>query len=470
MTPETIPFSSIVLADRIRKTYSGIEELADSIEAQGLIQPLVLEATTDSDLTTYRLVAGGRRHAALTSLGVTTLYHGVSSDPSRPGFLLADLSADVLRSLLIEISENHNREDLDWRDDLAAIVKAWYMWEREQHVNGEPALRRLFGDLVKVPYADVTNGLLIHEDVVANPDRYAECSSIFAAYQKFLKIKADAVAKIAAEKSFAKVPAFRADAQPTPPLILEPTADGERPPVVIPLSQSLLNTNGLDFMASLPPDSFDHIITDPDYAVDVDRLEAGVGDAAAGVVQDSISESLRDLERFLYEAFRVTRNFCVFWYDLDHHEKLQRMAVSVGWRVQRWPLTWHKIDHRSNGAPQHNFPKSTEWAMVLRKPSATLAQVQTSSCFSHPSGDTVRAFGHPFAKPDPVWRWLFNAVAVKGQTILDPFAGKGSCPVAAVGWGLRPVATEIQEVHFNDLVLNVAGAYRKVLGTNVQFA
>jgi len=225
-------------------------------------------------------------------------------------------------------------------------------------------------------------------------------------------------------------------------------------------------------MESLPDHQFDHIVTDPDYGISVDRLEASVGDAASGVAQATIQHSLDDLTRFLIQSERLIRpqGFCVFWYDLDHHEKLQELARDVGFRVQRWPLTWVKSDYRSNAAPSHNFCKNVEYAMVCRKPNAVLAQVQMSSVFSCPSLDTIRRFNHPFAKPIDVSKWIFNAIAIKGQTTYDPFLGSGAISVAAAQWGLRPMGSEINIDHYSNAVLNIQGAYRVLLGENVRFS
>jgi ParB-like chromosome segregation protein Spo0J len=42
MNPNSIPFTSIVLGERGRSTYNGIEQLAESIRLNGLVQPIVL--------------------------------------------------------------------------------------------------------------------------------------------------------------------------------------------------------------------------------------------------------------------------------------------------------------------------------------------------------------------------------------------------------------------------------------------
>lgn len=51
---------------------------------------------------------------------------------------------------------------------------------------------------------------------------------------------------------------------------------------------------------------------------------------------------------------------------------------------------------------------------------------------------------HPNQKPVALWRWVFEKMELSaGQTVFDPFAGSGSCGVAALQSGLNYVGCEI---------------------------
>lgn len=483
--PETITLSQISLGERGRTTYSGIESLADSIEGHGLIQPIVLvpisiphyeDEEYRGDVEGYGLDAGGRRFHALKLLldqgrwdGV--LYHASTSTKGRPGFVLKGVDQSTpLNRLMTEIAENLDREDVDWRDEVRMLTRAWRLAKANADSVSETLLMRDFGAMLGCGYADLQAANAVHDDMIANPDFYKDITGLRAAYSKLLKRNADDLTKIRATRSIMSEPLMTKDS-PSVQAQSEPEPDGS-PSVVIPITKSFIHTNSLDLMKSLPAGSFDHIVTDPDYAVSVERLEASVGGASEGVVQESIKESLANLFAFIELAYPASRDgaFCVFFYDLDHHEKLQSHAIAVGWRVQRWPLIWEKTDYRSNAAPSHNFCKNIEYAMVLRKPNATLIKAQMSSVFHGPSADTVKAFGHPFAKPLDLWKWIYSAISIKGQTIFDPFLGRGSSAVAAVEWGLRPTGAEINIDHYSNAVVNIQDAYKKVIGQNVRFS
>jgi len=475
MIPETILLEQVDLGDRGRTSYNRIEELAQSIKDNGLIQPIVLVPLCDgpSGLNChFGLDAGGRRFRALQLLETKVLYHATTSDPTRPGFVLKgeDQSAPLKR-LFTEIAENLDRDNLDWRDEMRLLTRAYRLSEAEANAEGKHILMRDFGAMLGVGYAELQAAVAIHDDVVVNPERYKDCQGIRAAYTTLLKINAEEMNKLAAAKSIQRSPLMDRTDEP----VVEVRAQDEPErvaPIHLPLSQAFFNQDAIEFMKGLPAEKFDHIITDPDYGVSKERLAASVSGASAGVAHETIQHSLASMAAFIVESFRLIKpqGFLVFWYDLDHHEKLQQMASNIGFAVQRWPLIWHKTDYRSNAAPAHNFCKNIEYAMVCRKPNAVLTKVQMSSVYQCPSGEIVRELGHPFAKPYELWTWIYTAVAIKGQSVFDPFFGCASSSIAALRWGLRPVGCEISPEHYAGGIMNLQTAYRKELGNNVTFS
>src|SRR5437667_7760504 len=95
----TIPTSSIIIqrSDRQRRELTAIDELAESIQRIGLINPPVV--TADGVL-----VAGERRLTACRALGWTSI----------PVQFVEELSDYELQT--IELEENVKRVDLPWQD------------------------------------------------------------------------------------------------------------------------------------------------------------------------------------------------------------------------------------------------------------------------------------------------------------------------------------------------------------------
>ena len=370
----------------------------------------------------------------------------------------------TLSNLLSEIAENLARADLDWKDQLNLIVKAYRLATIEANARGEELLKQDFALMIDVDYQELKAAIAIQQDVKDHPARYECVTSIRGAYAELLKENARYVSQLAAKKTLAIT---------LPPLVDRTVHEqaAETQEVSIDISNFFHNIDGIGYLQGCPPETFDHIITDPDYALDVETLSANSDYASAGVHQITPEASLRDLEAFLFHSHRTLKpqGFCIFFYDLDHHEKLQTLAKQAGFRVQRWPLIWRKTDAYSNASPQHNFTKDVEYAMVCRKHSATLVAVQTSCVFECGSANVVKSLGHPFAKPFDLWRWIYNAVAIEGQTVFDPFVGCGSSAIAALRCGVRPIGCEIDEHFYNLLLINLQTEYTRLVGGKVKF-
>lgn len=475
--PQTISLTSIDLGTRGRTSYNGIEELAESIEHNGLIQPIVLskDIRLDTMESFYRLVAGGRRLTALRSLGVTDLHHGVTSVPGTYGFVLKGEAGTELSNLLTEIAENLDREDVPWQDAVRMLVRAARLCRQDAHVAGHMIVMRDLGAILGCGYQDLRAAEAVHDDVVANPQDYVNVPSIRGAYQVLLKkqqkhLEAELVSRMA----------NRVQVGPSPVLVpptdekfwIEADKIEATPPVVIPLSEKFFNCNGI-YRLQFCKEEFDHIICDPDFAVSKERLEAGIVGAAAGLAQDSTEASLVDLEQFIRQAFHAlrTKGFLVFFYDLDHHEKVQSWCTAAGFATQRWPVVWHKTDYRSNASPQCNTTKDMEYICLARKAGTVFSKDGPEKSVWSGAGDfAFKEFGHPFAKPRWLWHRIFNLVAIKGQRVFDPFVGSGSSAVAGIEWGLDFSGCEIQEQHYNSLILNCQKEYRKLVGEHAQFA
>lgn len=461
--PPTIPFSSIIFGSRARTLYDGITELAESIRLRGNVTPIGLHPLPDG---TFLLVHGGRRYRAMESLGITELDFGIFAVPGRGGYVIASPDSNESDDIMCELIENLHRESLDWRDELRLLVKGWRHEKRKADLNNDTLTFTTYAHIIGVPAADIKAANRVHDDLIANPERYKDCTTLLMAYRftfcDVLKTLEAGMANNITTNGRDNKPDTNSteEANKTAATVESETAS----PVVISLTSRFRLGNSLDYLETERP-QFDHIICDPDFAISKERLDVGVnnvpGKMETGIAQKSIEGSLADLQRFLHCAFNSVRNYCIFFYDLDHHEKCQQMAIVAGFKVQRWPIVWIKPGHQSNAAPQHNFTKNVEWAMVCRKDGATLATPGPATAIVLPKGNVEATFGHPFAKPIDLWTRIYSAVCRPGQTTFDPFGGAMSSVVAAIRFGLQPSAMELQEQHFNRGLLNVQEEYKR---------
>jgi ParB family chromosome partitioning protein len=94
-----IDIDKVVIRDRIRKDYGDVQELADDIKENGLINP----PTVTPD---FELIAGERRYRALKLLGYQQIEVRIMT------------VRDALHQLKMEISENENRKDFTFSEKM----------------------------------------------------------------------------------------------------------------------------------------------------------------------------------------------------------------------------------------------------------------------------------------------------------------------------------------------------------------
>ena len=108
---------------RTRFSHESLEELADSIRAHGILQPLSVRRLSTSQ---YELISGERRLRAAEMAGLSHV----------PCILV---KAGDLESSLLALVENLQRRDLDFGEEATALQKLIFTY----HLSQEEAARRV---------------------------------------------------------------------------------------------------------------------------------------------------------------------------------------------------------------------------------------------------------------------------------------------------------------------------------------
>lgn len=475
-----IDISSIEVTDRIRQDFGDITDLAASIASEGLIQPIVVTAN-------HRLVAGERRLRAHRHLGLSTI---------KAVYIEVLDEAHLTR---LEASENIMRRDFSWQERVLAVDKVHRRMSVESMLKSQTWGVRETGRLLNMAKSPVGYAVFVAEYLHKNDVEVMSAESLADAYRILVKRQEEVANALLVKSSIPKTPAadaprkkleipsvdfFTPNAATFIPGIGSPddvdempvlgSAAPEKPATIIPLSQMLLREtshNELKTLESLGSGCCDHIITDPPYGIDVANLQQSQGgqDVSDVKTEHDVEENIDLLRAFFPLAFRALRDkgFLVLWCDVSWWGDLELEARTAGFSVQNWPLIWHKTSSCSNQAAQYNFTKNFEVAMVCRKGNATLVKHQPSSIYTCGAEDS-KLLGHPFAKPESLWKWLYEAVAMRGADVLDPFVGVGSSMIPAIKMGLRPRGIECSDVHYGRLVANIQSLY-KTVDANVTF-
>lgn len=106
--PTTLPLSALYTQAQPRRRFERIEELAESIRAQGVLQPLLVKP--DGDGQRYRVIAGERRLRAAHLAGLTEV-------PVR----ILNLTDEEAR--VVALLENLQREDLNPYEETVGVLE-----------------------------------------------------------------------------------------------------------------------------------------------------------------------------------------------------------------------------------------------------------------------------------------------------------------------------------------------------------
>lgn len=477
-----VSLDEIQVGQRVRRDFSHVPELAESIKEHGLIQPIVL--TYDK-----RLIAGESRIRAVKSLGWTTIravFRGVLDD--------AQLT-------ILEATENNARQNLTWQERCLSVDKVHRLRATNAAMSGEAWGVRETGRLLGQSKSNVGLATYIAEYLHANDEQIWKAESLQDAFRVLSKRKDDEVNRLLATQTIPVearqtkyIPPVRPTAPDLPddeffsggstpfvPGISSPDETDEQPASLpgintIPLSRMLIHADAVEYLKSVPDDTYDHIITDWPYGIDMDYLNAnnlhgGLKDLDTVKDEHTVVGNMELHANIIPAFYRVLRpgGFFITWTDFMQWQRGYDLAINAGFSVQRWPLVWHKTSSCMNQTAQYNFTKNYEIAMVARKGTGTLIKAQPSSIWTGGNDIEAKALGHPFAKPFGLWNWIYDAVTVRGNHILEPFAGRGSSIIPAIRRGLRFTAVECNPDHHSALVVNISNLY-KSLDPNVTFS
>tara|TARA_R110000796_G_scaffold71635_10_gene162626 strand:+ start:3791 stop:5314 length:1524 start_codon:yes stop_codon:yes gene_type:complete len=483
-----LPIADIVIKERGRKDYGDIEGLSQSIKEVGFIAPIVLNQRNE-------LIAGERRLKAHILLGlehVAYVYRETLTES---------------QELELELAENADRKQMKWHEDTVLIARCHRAKIKETtlgvldpralailEASGKREWgQRQTGNLMGVALGQVSMALRIAQSIEERDEEVLAAPHIKGALDILVKRREDEVLKLSAGMSKTAQTSGPAHSIPTIPSMSSAapsdagvlgggvfdilTANNPAPeisedtgPITIPISEMFIHADVQEYLPTRGAHSFDHIITDPPYAIDVANMGElkKVSTDIKGTHQ--VEENLALLEWFIPEAFRVTRDkgCLIMWCDPMHFRQLHDWGLAAGWRVQRWPLIWHKLSACKNQAPHQNTTKNFEFAIRMRKGNAVLNNPVSSSIITADNPEAMM-YDNPFAKPFEVWKWLIEMTCLPGQTIGDFFGGNFSLARAAINLGHNPVSCELEGVQYNKGITDIQKLYQTMTMGDVVF-
>lgn len=479
----------------MRKDLGDIQGLAQSIDRHGLIQPIVL------DHENY-LIAGERRlraHELLKKEEIDFVYR-------------EQVPVDVQAEL--EFEENYWRKSMSWQEEALGILNIYRKKKLASALEGwiEP-YQQVVAQMFGMSVGTVNYVLAVAKKLEQEKDpkgRWHSFNNASEAYR--LGILADEEERITAfnaeqtkkqvntvaqQQEAAKVAeqitqitespdllAFERERYAANPLNTTPFDEywAEKQKYANEVKNTIYISNRFfhgDCIAFMSDPSrigmFDHIVTDPPYAIDVSLMNQ---ESAGGKMVDidrledahQVEENMELLKKFFPAAWQCTgdKAFVIVCCDISQWTFLKALAEGSGFAVQEWPYIWKKPSAMNNCA-QYNTTKDYEIMMLCRKPSTTVMNKRNTSFTMASNAEVTKLTGHPFAKPFELTRDLVEMISLKGQKILDPFMGGGSMVVEMLKMERSAFGCEKEDHWFNSALDNVKQLFYRKQNSNYVF-
>lgn len=434
-----MPISKVkVLAERGRKKFEGITELAESIKKHGLINPILVDRSTSA------VIAGERRLRACTVLSVVWNEQDEKSTPpdhpvrdilsgNIPVTYRDQLKGDKLKE--IELEENVCRKELEWPEQI-------FLQEQIDTLK-----RSLYGDSTAANpdgWSLEKTANLVGEgrSAVSNKINFArelkkEDPSVLARLRN-LPLTA-AIKEYEQMKTAQKVERLHAQGSLT-------------------LNTSLLHGDSRSLIKTLPDNSIDLLLTDPPFGIPELTDSAGTsrGETTSYTAKlkpdDNLDQALAaklidDLAPEWFRVLKPSSHFYIF-FAWEIYNDLRRSLINAGFEVCPVPIIW---DKGRSTAPFRGYEPAPGYEPVLFGHKPPRAKRLNDACrmvFTYGTVSSSKKL-HPFEKPQELLCEFIRLSTNIGDVILDTFGGSGSTIVAAASLGRSAIAFEKDKENFS---------------------
>jgi len=212
------------------------------------------------------------------------------------------------------------------------------------------------------------------------------------------------------------------------------------------VSKRYIQGDAFKVMKKMKKETFELIITDPPYGIDVgDTTAAG----ELGVFEDSKDWMHKHMPQFFKECHRVmTENSHMYvFFAISYYEFLIKCGEEAGFTFDPLPLIWVKGKYTGKSGDPIRYPgRSYEMILYFRKGNMPLVKPgMRNVIIVDPVLGTDKI--HPTEKPADLIRDLLRRSGHPGIRVLDPMAGSGATLHACMQWGYLPVGIELDEAY-----------------------
>ena len=444
--------TAIRIEDRARKDIGDIQSLINSIERDGLLNPIIVDETN-------LLIAGERRYQACKELGHATI----------PCRVIQGLNGGD--ELIIEFVENVERKDFTWSEALELKYKLHIYWQDQTAGWGF----RETADKLKVSIGGLSSDLTMAGALAVFPHLKEEATKAKAkdAYKKLqqqgeaivalknlsqgeqdnltrmMKGEAGVVFKIPQEGGKGAAGSVE-PASPTNPMQndSDPATGRFDTKAIDQLPAFTYEICGWEeLIVKIPDGSVGFAELDPPYAIafnetygQTTNIKSTETDWTVEQLYDHMNKLLKQLHTKMLD-----NSWVLCWTGKEHWLEMNEIAIDVGFETQP-PGIWAKPSGSSN-TPSTNMISTYETFLLFRKGKATFNVPSFNSVQECPPAPASQRT-HQWEKPIKLYNTFFSAIGKPKSLFFSPFAGSGASMVSATLNGMTPIGCDIRQKYF----------------------
>lgn len=407
-----------------------VGNLKESILTKGLLHPIVLHETTDSDIEEpYTLVAGRHRLESISQLHSEEkafLFDGVPVEVNHiPAVGVVSLSAADLAEA--ELEENILHAQLNWKERARALTIIAELREKENPKSTNQSIAREIK----------SKGDTRHENVIAKEVRDAKILSEHLENPAVSKARnATEALGIVYKNEEAKLEAEQ---------IRRNTAKAKKG-VDIQVHHGDLT----EILPTMDENIFDLIVADLPYGIGADTAGFRKRTVEHHNYTDDKETAEGLMKAVIVEGFRVAKlraNMFIFG-DVDLFPFFKAQCAAMGWKPYRTPIIWQKSKSEGLAPWGREGPRRTyEMIFFATKGKKGLLQSPVDILSHNRVPRNERRYGAE--KPVSLLEELLECSTMPGDNVLDPCCGSGSTLAACRRKLRRAQGIELDEAAYN---------------------
>ncbi len=431
-----LKLSEIIVENRFRTDLGNIDELVESIQDKGVLQPI----TVDSQL---RLLAGGRRYAASTIAGLSTI----------PAIIRSFV--DEVDSREIELIENIHRKDFTWQERAALTEEIDRLYKgKDQNWSG-----RKTAELLDKSVAGVARELQLAKAIRIIPE-LAEYKTSDEALKVLKKMENEAIITELRRRQGERV-----------------NTEFDTPSTSRGLKDALKIADGnynigdtFAGMEGLRSNGMVNLIEcDPPYGINLNEQKASKDSATSNVhsyEEVDVGDYPDFLRKLTTELFRIAGKDCwlVFWYGPSWHTQVLTSLRDAGWIVDEIPAIWTKKQGQTM-QPEKYFARCYEPFFLCRKGNPVMVERGRANVFDF-AGVAGQKKYHPTERPVGLIEEILKTLLAGMSIVFVPFLGSGATLRACYNLGFRGFGFDLNGEYKDKFMLAVEEDSRKLLSDN----